>query len=89
MLTVVNDQNGCEASDEVVVTANSDLEAQIAATDISCNSALDGSVMVTASGGVQVDSWSVLENIEISEAIADVRHRARLDSTGVWWNSAN
>ena len=47
--------------------------------------------MVTASGGVQVDSWGVLENVEIDNAIASVISRvSSVDSKNkAWWNSVN
>ena len=44
--------------------------------------------MVTASGGVQVDSWGVLENVEIDDSvtlIASTAGSARNDSA--WWNA--
>ncbi len=46
--------------------------------------------LVTASGGVQVDSWGVLENVVIDDAVAQVVPRVSLaDSDRLWWNSIN
>lgn len=51
---------------------------------------IKNSWMVTMSGGVQVDSWSVLEQVQIDESIADTRARASLGaSQSAWWNSVN
>lgn len=52
---------------------------------------INNSWMVTASGGVQVDSWGVLENVEIDNAIASVVSRVSNSdkANSVWWNSVN
>ncbi len=52
---------------------------------------IKNSWMVTASGGVQVDSWGVLEDVAIDNAIANVVNRVAVTSTAntVWWNAVN
>ncbi len=45
--------------------------------------------MVTASGGVQVDSWAVLENVEINDAVASVVTRVGESGDQAWWNAIN
>ncbi len=50
--------------------------------------ALSNSTLVTASGGVQVDSWGVLDNAKQDVKVAAVRSAA-LDAAGEnwWWNA--
>lgn len=44
--------------------------------------------IVTASGGVDIDPYSVLEHTEIDPSVSGVREQADgTDSTGWWWNS--
>ena len=52
---------------------------------------IKNSWMVTASGGVQVDSWGVLEDVAIDNAIANIANRVAVtpSSNSVWWNSVN
>ncbi len=46
--------------------------------------------MVTASGGVQVDSWAVLENVTTDNSIAAIAATARtMASDSAWWNAIN
>ncbi len=46
--------------------------------------------MVTASGGVQVDSWKVLDDVQIDESLATVAGTVRTTATGAtWWNAVN
>ncbi len=48
---------------------------------------LTGSMLVTASGGVQVDSWSVVEQTEIVNDLATTRSAALQSSAKqFWWN---
>jgi hypothetical protein len=47
---------------------------------------LTGSWLVTASGGVQVDSWSVVANKTIAPELHEVRTQAFAnDGQGSWW----
>jgi len=52
---------------------------------------IKNSWMVTASGGVQVDSWAVLDNVAVDNAIASVVNRVAVAPAqrSVWWNSVN
>jgi hypothetical protein len=46
--------------------------------------------MVTTSGGVQVDSWKVLDNVEVDESLASIAKSARsASSDAAWWNAVN
>jgi len=51
---------------------------------------IKNSWMITVSGGVQVDSWSVLDSVQIDDAVAEVAKRvSRTDEKNlVWWDSA-
>ncbi len=49
-----------------------------------------GNWMVTASGGVQVDSWAVAENTEIVKELGSVSATANKQTADrFWWNAAN
>ena len=52
---------------------------------------INSSWMVTASGGVQVDSWGVLENVQIDNALASVVNRVSIseNENRLWWNTIN
>jgi hypothetical protein len=52
---------------------------------------IGNSWMVTTSGGVQVDSWGVLENVQIDNAIASVANRVTPANrpNRLWWNAIN
>jgi hypothetical protein len=41
--------------------------------------------IITASGGVDVDSWSVVENVETDAAIGKVRGKANANNAQAWW----
>jgi hypothetical protein len=46
--------------------------------------------MVTTSGGVQVDSWGVLEIAEVDSSLSEVASNAAAKSNGnAWWNAVN
>ena len=43
--------------------------------------------LISASGGVQVNSWNVADNVQPSDAPAGVRAAsASADDTAWWWN---
>lgn len=48
-----------------------------------------GDWVITASGGVQVDSWSVASNTEVVPAIAQVQATATKKTADRWWWNAN
>ena len=52
---------------------------------------IKNSWMVTASGGVLLDSWGVLENVDVDNAIAGVVSRISIEDSEdrLWWNSTN
>lgn len=52
---------------------------------------IKNSWMVTASGGVQVDSWAVLDDVAVDNAIASVVNRVAVAPAQrkLWWNSVN
>jgi len=41
--------------------------------------------IVGVSGGVEIDSWSVLKQVEVSPELADLRAKAAPDRTERWW----
>ncbi|MFV1966678.1 MAG: DUF1598 domain-containing protein [Pirellulaceae bacterium] len=43
------------------------------------------SLIVTASGGVQVDSWQVASSVEVAPEVGDVRKRATPNGDSLWW----
>src|SRR4029079_13315841 len=47
----VTDANGCTTTADVTITAPPVLTATAASTNVSCNGAADGSVVITPSGG--------------------------------------
>jgi hypothetical protein len=42
-------------------------------------------MIVTASGGVQIDSFQVASNVEVASDVSDVRERAKPDGNSLWW----
>ncbi len=43
--------------------------------------------IITASGGVEINSWSVAENVKTDEAVSQIRDKAlRQDAKAWWWN---
>ena len=44
--------------------------------------------LVTTSGGVQVDSWSVVETAQINHTLSKVREKVQTDTNSIWWNVA-
>lgn len=43
--------------------------------------------IITASGGVEINSWSVIENVESDAAVGQVREKAaNKDAKAWWWN---
>ena len=50
---------------------------------------LSRSWLVTASGGVQVDSWAVASNSEVLDAVVSVGDVAKVRTAERWWWNAN
>ena len=46
---------------------------------------LTSSWLVTASGGVQVDSWGVVENRQVAADLSSVRASSLKDAGNAWW----
>ncbi len=48
---------------------------------------INGKTVITASGGVQVDSWEVTDNAKISDKVVTARNEARANQDKkFWWN---
>lgn len=45
-----------------------------------------GAWLISASGGVQIESWTLADNAEQSESLAPVRKQAETASKTWWWN---
>lgn len=58
------------------------------ATQCSYRQMRSGEIMVTASGGIQVGSWEVLEKVEVDNSINEARKLAAStrESSGIFWN---
>ena len=41
--------------------------------------------LISASGGVQINSWAAADNVRQSDALSDVRTKAVADNTENWW----
>jgi hypothetical protein len=41
--------------------------------------------IVTASGGVQVESWQVASNVEVSSQVGEVHQKATPNGNSLWW----
>jgi hypothetical protein len=50
---------------------------------------LSDSWLVTASGGVTVDSWAVAENTQLDPSLGKLAQTASSKSSSGWWWSAN
>ena len=46
---------------------------------------INGQLMITASGGVQVDSWGVASKSEVDDQIASNREQTNPDDYVTWW----
>ena len=46
---------------------------------------VNGKLMITASGGVQVDSWAVASKSEVDDQIAANREKSNPDDYVTWW----
>ena len=44
-----------------------------------------GGYIVTASGGVQIESWQVASNVTANSAVSDTRAKAAAGNADVWW----
>ncbi len=50
---------------------------------------LSRSTLVTASGGVQVDSWAVIENLKKDQSVGDARTKILAAAGDQWWWNVN
>ncbi|HEY4797659.1 MAG TPA: hypothetical protein VII99_01160, partial [Bacteroidia bacterium] len=66
----VTDANGCKASASVTITEPAVLSATITSTNVTCNSACDGTATLNASGGTLPYTYSWLPGGETTSAIS-------------------
>jgi hypothetical protein len=45
----------------------------------------DGEWIISVSGGVEIDSWSVLKQVEVQPELADVRSKSAAVKPDRWW----
>ena len=66
----ITDANGCTATASVTITEPAVLTTTITATNVTCNSACDGTATLTASGGTAPFTYSWLPGGETTSAIS-------------------
>jgi hypothetical protein len=73
------------ANDRTVVARDSFAVPKKVPTKVSWDKKA-GKYIVTASGGVELDSWKVVEKSEVSKTIGQTRQSAAASGKNWWWN---